>query len=126
MAASMPFPNEVDGGVIVRDKAGNPTGVLLDNAQELLKQPKLTEADLNVHAIGDRANGIVLDAFEASLKGAKMTALRPRLEHAQIMTLADMKRLGRLGVIASVQPTHVYGEWLPMLSKLLTNHLQHQ
>ncbi|KIY48037.1 hypothetical protein FISHEDRAFT_65887 [Fistulina hepatica ATCC 64428] len=61
----------------------------------------------NVHAIGDRANGIVLDAFEAALHGANVTTLRPRLEHAQMMTLPDMARLGQLGVIASVQPTHV-------------------
>ncbi|KAJ7032151.1 amidohydrolase family-domain-containing protein [Mycena alexandri] len=65
---------------------------------------------VNVHAIGDRANGIVLDAFEASLKGVNVTALRPRLEHAQIMTKADMKRLGKLGVIASVQPTHAISD----------------
>ncbi|KAF9467258.1 amidohydrolase family-domain-containing protein [Collybia nuda] len=236
--ASMPFPETVDGGIIVRDDVGNPTGVLLDNAQELLKQPELTEADLlrrfkvavkdahavgltsihdagldpaslaffkrqaalgdlpiriygmtyfdenapywgnqtkpivgagndrlttrsvkifadgalrtggaslyepyadnpstkgfmrlesdilfdvipkflrdgwqvNVHAIGDRANGIVLDAFEASLKGANVTGSRPRLEHAQLMTGDDMKRLGRLGVIASVQPTHAISD----------------
>lgn len=50
-----------------------------------------------MHAIGDRANGIVLDAFEASLQGVNVTASRPRLEHAQFMTEADMKRLGRLG-----------------------------
>ncbi|KAJ7939001.1 amidohydrolase 3, partial [Mycena leptocephala] len=61
---------------------------------------------VNVHAIGDRANGIVLDAFEVALKGVNVTALRPRLEHAQLMTKDDMRRLGRLGVIASVQPTH--------------------
>ncbi|KAJ7189665.1 amidohydrolase family-domain-containing protein [Mycena pura] len=65
---------------------------------------------VNVHAIGDRANGIVLDAFEASLKGTNVTALRPRLEHAQLMTKADMKRLGELGVIASVQPTHAISD----------------
>ena len=51
----------------------------------------------NVHAVGDRANGIVLDAFEASLQGVNVTASRPRLEHAQLLTEADMKRLGRLG-----------------------------
>ncbi|KAJ7215765.1 amidohydrolase family-domain-containing protein [Mycena haematopus] len=65
---------------------------------------------VNVHAIGDRANGIVLDAFEASLQGANVTALRPRLEHAQLMTKADMEKLGRLGVIASVQPTHAISD----------------
>ncbi|PCH43503.1 hypothetical protein WOLCODRAFT_75587 [Wolfiporia cocos MD-104 SS10] len=59
-----------------------------------------------VHAIGDRANGIVLDAFEEALKIANVTALRPRLEHAQILAEADMARFGDLGVIASIQPTH--------------------
>ncbi|KAF9024805.1 hypothetical protein BDZ89DRAFT_988931 [Hymenopellis radicata] len=62
---------------------------------------------VNVHAIGDRANGIVLDAFEKALDGVDVVALRPRLEHAQILTDADMKRFGKLGVIASIQPTHV-------------------
>ena len=79
----------------------------------------------NIHAIGDRANAIVLDVFENALKATNVTALRPRLEHAQIMTRRDMARLGKLGgkspgpsifrscidqrgnsVIASVQPTH--------------------
>ncbi|KAF7300007.1 Amidohydro-3 domain-containing protein [Mycena kentingensis (nom. inval.)] len=54
---------------------------------------------VNVHAIGDRANGIVLDAFEESLRktGVDVAKLRPRLEHAQLMTPKDMGRLGRLG-----------------------------
>ncbi|KAL1761483.1 amidohydrolase family-domain-containing protein [Schizophyllum commune] len=62
---------------------------------------------VNVHAIGDRANGLVLDAFEAALTNTNISAVRPRLEHAQLMTDKDIERLGRLGVIASVQPTHV-------------------
>ncbi|KAL1735824.1 amidohydrolase family-domain-containing protein [Schizophyllum commune] len=62
---------------------------------------------VNVHAIGDRANGLVLDAFEAALANTNISAVRPRLEHAQLMTDKDIERLGRLGVIASVQPTHV-------------------
>ncbi|KAF9255098.1 amidohydrolase 3 [Marasmius fiardii PR-910] len=65
---------------------------------------------VNVHAIGDRANGLVLDAFESALKGRNVTLLRPRLEHAQILTRNDMERLGRLGVIASVQPTHAISD----------------
>ncbi|GAW10658.1 amidohydrolase ytcJ [Lentinula edodes] len=67
---------------------------------------------VNVHAIGDRANGLVVDAFEASLNGVNVTALRPRLEHAQLMTKADMHRVGKLGVIASVQPTHAISDML--------------
>lgn len=51
----------------------------------------------NIHAIGDRANAIILDAFENALQDTNVTALRPRLEHAQIMTRRDMGRLGKLG-----------------------------
>ncbi|TFK71571.1 hypothetical protein BDN72DRAFT_869936 [Pluteus cervinus] len=65
---------------------------------------------VNIHCIGDRANHIVLDIFENILEddvdGTNVTNWRPRIEHAQIMTLDDLKRIGRLGVIASVQPTH--------------------
>ncbi|KAJ3539262.1 hypothetical protein NMY22_g4813 [Coprinellus aureogranulatus] len=248
MRGSLPFPNEVDGGVVLKDDNGDPSGLLLDNAQDLLNQPKPTEDDMqrrfmttvrdahrhgltsihdagldpssleffkeeakrgqlpirlyvmhffnetadyfgdtekptvsadnrmsvrsvkifadgalrtggaalhhhyhdnpstnglmridpnilydripkflrdgwqviaekilpdtrlsqNVHAIGDRANGIILDVFESTLQGVNVTALRPRLEHAQMMTDEDLKRLGKLGVIASVQPTHAF------------------
>ncbi|KAK7692795.1 hypothetical protein QCA50_004428 [Cerrena zonata] len=65
---------------------------------------------VNVHAIGDRANGIVLDAFEAALKDVDVSALRPRLEHAQILSDKDMARFGDLGVIASIQPTHAISD----------------
>ena len=51
----------------------------------------------NIHAIGDRANTLVLDAFESALQGINVTALRPRLEHAQIITHSDMRRLAKLG-----------------------------
>ncbi|KAH9994002.1 amidohydrolase family-domain-containing protein [Russula vinacea] len=64
----------------------------------------------NVHAVGDRANALVIDAFESALEGINVTALRPRLEHAQIITHPDMARLAKLGVIASVQPTHAISD----------------
>jgi predicted amidohydrolase YtcJ len=59
------------------------------------------------HAIGDGANRAVLDLYER-LEGERATArdLRPRIEHAQILDRADIPRFGRLGVIASMQPTH--------------------
>ena len=64
----------------------------------------MTIAVKNVHAIGDRANGLVLDAFEKALKTVKVdvASLRPRLEHAQILTKEDMKRVGDLGGAFSV------------------------
>lgn len=59
----------------------------------------------NVHAIGDKANTQVLDAFETVLRhnGA---GLRHRIEHAQVMRLEDIPRMKRLELIASMQPTH--------------------
>lgn len=59
-----------------------------------------------LHAIGDAANRQVLDAFEraAQVNGAR--ARRHRVEHAQILDPADIPRFARLGVIASMQPTH--------------------
>ncbi len=56
-----------------------------------------------VHAIGDRANREVLDAFAAAGVGP---AQRFRVEHAQVVALADIPRFAQLGVIASMQPTH--------------------
>ncbi|ETW80709.1 hypothetical protein HETIRDRAFT_154904 [Heterobasidion irregulare TC 32-1] len=61
---------------------------------------------VNVHAIGDRANALVLDVFESALKGMDVAALRPRIEHAQMIRHVDMARMARLNVIASIQPTH--------------------
>jgi predicted amidohydrolase YtcJ len=52
-----------------------------------------------VHAIGDRANTIALDAFEA-------VGCRGRIEHAQFLATADLPRFARLGVAASLQPDH--------------------
>jgi predicted amidohydrolase YtcJ len=56
----------------------------------------------NIHAIGDYANSVVLDAFEAALKDVDVTMLRPRLEHAQILREEDMIRMGRLGGASSL------------------------
>ena len=59
-----------------------------------------------VHAIGDRACRVSLDAFEAVSGAAARVALPPRIEHAQLVDPADMPRFGRLGVAASMQPVH--------------------
>ena len=60
---------------------------------------------VNVHAIGDAANGAAMGAF-AAVPDAQRRALRHRNEHAQIVAPEDLPRFARLGVIASVQPTH--------------------
>ena len=69
---------------------------------------------LAVHAIGDRANRDVLDAF-AALGEGRARALRFRIEHAQVLAPEDIPRFGALGVLASMQPTHATSDmpWAP-------------
>ncbi|MFD6142616.1 amidohydrolase [Promicromonospora sp. NPDC060271] len=52
-----------------------------------------------IHAIGDHANSLALDAFDA-------TGARGSVEHAQLLDPADLGRFAELGVIASIQPEH--------------------
>ncbi len=61
---------------------------------------------LNFHAIGDRANRVALDAFEAAAKANGPRDRRDRIEHAQVVALSDIPRFARLQVMASMQPSH--------------------
>lgn len=60
---------------------------------------------LAVHAIGDRANRLVMDALEA-LPAGNRARLRHRIEHVQLLHPDDVGRLAALGVVASMQPIH--------------------
>ena len=60
---------------------------------------------VGIHAIGDFGNRQSLDAFEKAQGGVR-SPLRNRVEHAQIITLEDIPRFAKLGVIASMQATH--------------------
>ena len=70
---------------------------------------------LNVHAIGDRGNRVVLDAFEAALREQPVADHRFRVEHAQILHHDDIPRFARLDVIPSMQTTHQASDmyWAP-------------
>ncbi|TML15700.1 MAG: amidohydrolase [Actinobacteria bacterium] len=59
-----------------------------------------------VHAIGDLANRDALDAFEETRAEWAPLGLRPRIEHAQLLSEQDIPRFGELGVAASVQFSH--------------------
>src|SRR5438270_3334535 len=66
---------------------------------------------VETHAIGDRANRIILDLYERGFRSVppdqrKIREPRWRVEHAQILSLQDLPRLAKLGVIASIQPSH--------------------
>jgi len=62
---------------------------------------------LAIHAIGDKANHLVLNAYEKALgKNPTANDHRHRIEHAQVVLPEDVPRFKRLGIIASVQPSH--------------------
>lgn len=58
------------------------------------------------HAIGDRANRLTLDAYEAALNEVPTADHRFRIEHAQILNQSDIPRFAELGVIPSMQAVH--------------------
>lgn len=60
----------------------------------------------NVHAIGDRANRVILNAFAHVNEELGKGDHRHRIEHAQIVAMEDIPRFKELGIIASMQPTH--------------------
>jgi len=60
----------------------------------------------SVHAIGDRANRVVLDIFEEIASGGNRLPIPHRLEHVQIIDPDDIPRLARNDITASVQPIH--------------------
>lgn len=73
-----------------------------------------------VHAIGDRGNRLVLDAAQEVVRGSNGADLRIRIEHAQTLSPEDIPRFARLGVIASVQPTHATSD-MPWAADRLGN-----
>ena len=63
---------------------------------------------LFTHAIGDYAVRTALDAYENAENVNHTQGRRPRIEHIETVTAADIPRFGKLGVIASMQPLHAY------------------
>jgi predicted amidohydrolase YtcJ len=61
---------------------------------------------VNVHAIGDAGNRQILDAFADLNRNPAYKARRNRIEHAQIVALADIPRFRTIGIVPSMQPTH--------------------
>ena len=66
-----------------------------------------------VHAIGDRANALLLDIYDSVAAAHGARDRRFRIEHAQHLRVEDITRIGRTGVIASMQPYHAAddGRW---------------
>jgi hypothetical protein len=73
----------------------------------LVRRAREAGLQIAVHAIGDRAARLVVDAFESA--GVR-PAERARIEHLEMADDADLKRAAAMGVVASVQPNFT-GEW---------------
>jgi predicted amidohydrolase YtcJ len=90
------------------DEPGN-SGLLItpfDRIREVSSRALRQGFQVNVHAIGDRANRVVLDAFEAALQEVPTADHRFRVEHAQILHFQDLPRFAQLDVIPSMQGSH--------------------
>ena len=108
------------GAALIEPYADDP-----DNTGLLIIEPAPLEAQIlegrragyqmNIHAIGDRGNRVVLDAFEAA--GAEPSE-RHRVEHAQIVQLADISRFAELGLIPSMQTIHATSDRLMAIDRL--------
>jgi len=61
---------------------------------------------VNVHAIGDKANHLALNYFEQLNQHKGSRVLRHRIEHAQVVKVSDLSRFKILNVLPSMQPTH--------------------
>jgi len=93
-------------------------GLLMLTRQKVM--PLLHEAlregiQINTHAIGDRANRLVLSWYEDAMKAVpanerKIAEPRWRIEHSQIIAVEDIPRFAASGIIPSMQPSHAIGD----------------
>ena len=97
------------------DSSGLPTAELRDEETMFKEMAGADRAGLHIatHAIGDRANKVILDLYERLEKENGPADRRLRIEHAQHLRREDIPRFAQLHVIASVQPYHCIddGRW---------------
>jgi predicted amidohydrolase YtcJ len=97
--------------------APNTSGLPRADVTTTMKQ-NIVDADkaglqVNIHAIGDRANATILDYYENANSADGARDRRFRIEHAQHLRQEDIPRFGKLKVVASMQPMHIIddGRW---------------
>jgi hypothetical protein len=86
-----------------------------ERVEEIAKKAADAGFQVGTHAIGDRGVKIVLDAYQ---KAGVKPEDRFRIEHYQVASLPDIERLGKMGVIAAMQPTHATSD-MPWAEKRL-------
>jgi hypothetical protein len=101
------------------DEPGS-TGLLVNPPETILRTAIAglrSGIQIQTHAIGDRANRLVLDQYERAFAAVPpedrlIAEPRYRIEHAQVVDAADMPRFAALGVIASMQTSHAISDML--------------
>ncbi len=97
-ATDTQFAEHLAAGHFVSDD-----GTLLIRSVKMMNQSMLAGFQVNVHAIGDGANIIVMGNVEALIQNTNTWEQRHRIEHAQILRYEDILRFSELGVIPSMQ-----------------------
>ena len=98
-----PYSDAEGSGLVVTTRNG---------MRPYLLQALKVHAQVATHAIGDRGNRLTLDAYQEAFKdySANAQGVRWRIEHAQIISPADIPRFAQMGVIASMQPSHAISD----------------
>ena len=104
------------GAALFEDYSDQPgqRGLLLVNDEQLdhhMGRSMAAGYQVNIHAIGDRANARVLDFMETMIRKYDNRALRHRNEHAQIIRIEDIPRFAEIGVVHSADPRHQRQEY---------------
>lgn len=99
------------GAALIDDYSDEPghRGLLLHDQERLeylMRAAMNAGFQVNTHAIGDNANKMVLDNYQALIAETDSRALRHRVEHAQVLRFEDILRFAELGVIPAMQATH--------------------
>lgn len=95
-----------------------------DDLRPLLKQALEAGVQIQTHAIGDRANRMILDLYQETFAAVERTGdPRWRIEHAQILHPDDVPRFAELGVIPSMQASHAVSDALFAPDRLGTDRL---
>ncbi|HSD62185.1 MAG TPA: amidohydrolase [Ignavibacteriaceae bacterium] len=97
-----------------KTNTGLPNSIILDGKLKVwAEDADKNQMQISTHAIGDRANSYMLDLYEKVKQENPVWDRRFRIEHAQHVRSLDIPRFSKIGVIASVQPTHAIedGVW---------------
>lgn len=124
------------GALLIEPYSDRPStrGLSLLEADELgrlMRRAERGDVQLAIHAIGDLANRVILDQYwieqtaepQADQAAVDYTNNRWRIEHTQILHPDDIERVGSLGLIASMQPSHAIGDFKFAPDRLGPNRL---